>query len=247
MRRTRTLLAAVLAASVMASCASEEAVPTTTVAPATTTTSTSTTSTTSSTTTTTIPIAPPPTDVVLTVPSTVPAPRKTGNGPCVDPEGADYCIWGTQPVDLTVNNSRKATMNTGLRQVFTAVSKKMSTVEIVLESRTIGALVPATESTTADQLCVRITLMSSMGLPIATTGLVTGSTKGIRQQITVPLESALVPGAQHKIQIEKSAACLGRDLSTYVAMSSNYKYPRKFGRMSVDGKSSDGSLWARID
>ncbi|MFM9132150.1 MAG: hypothetical protein ACKORY_05370, partial [Actinomycetota bacterium] len=140
MRRTRTLLAAVLAASVLASCASEEAVPTTTVAPATTTTSTSTTSTTS-TTTTTIPIAPPPTDVVLTVPSTVPAPRKTGNGPCADPEGADYCIWGTQPVDLTVNNSRKATMNTGLRQVFTAVSKKMSTVEIVLESRTIGALV----------------------------------------------------------------------------------------------------------
>lgn len=246
MRTMRILAAGVLAASLLASCASEEAVPTTTVAPATTTTST--TSTTSTTTTsTTIPIAPPPTDVVLTVPSTVPAPRKTGNGPCVDPEGADYCIWGTQPVDLTVNNSRKAVINSGLRQVFTAVSKKMSTVELVLESRTIGALVPATETTTADQLCVRITLMSSMGLPIATTGLVTASTKGIRQQITVPLESALIPGAQHKIQIEKSAACLSRDLATYVAMSSNYKYPRKYGRMSIDGKSSDGSLWARID
>ncbi len=244
MRTTRLLAAGVLSAALLAACASEEVVPTTTVAQSTTTT-TSTTSTT--TTSTTIPIAPPPTDVVLTVPSTVPAPRKTGNGPCADPDGADYCIWGTQPVDLTVNNSRKALMNTGMRQVFTAVSKKMSTVEMVLESRTIGALVPASETTTADQLCVRITLMSSMGLPIATTGLVTGSTKGIRQQIVVPLESALIPGAQHKIQIEKSAACLSRDLSTYVAMSSNYKYPRKYGRMSIDGKSSDGSLWARID
>jgi hypothetical protein len=246
MRTSRLAIAAVLAASLLASCGKKEAAPTTTVAPATTTT-TSTTTTSTTTTTTTIPIAPPPTDVVLTVPSTVPTPRKTGNGPCVDPDGTDYCIWGTQPVDLTVNNSRKATMNTGLRQVFTAVSKKMSTVEMVLESRTIGALVPATETTTADQLCVRVTLMSSMGLPIATTGLVTGSTKGVRQQITVPLESALVPGAEHKIQIEKAAACLGRDLSTYVAMSSNYKYPRKYGRMSIDGKSSDGSLWARID
>ena len=245
MRTMRILAAGVLAASLLASCASEDVAPTTTVAPSTTSTTSTTTSTT--TTSTTIPIAPPPTDVVPTVPSTVPAPRKTGNGPCVDPEGADYCIWGTQPVDLTVNNSRKAVMNTGLRQVFTAVSKKMSTVELVLESRTIGALVPATEATTADQLCVRITLMSSMGLPIATTGLVTGSTKGIRQQITIPLESALIPGAQHKIQIEKSAACLSRDLATYVAMSSNYKYPRKYGRMSIDGKSSDGSLWARID
>jgi hypothetical protein len=148
---------------------------------------------------------------------------------------------------LTVNNSRKVTMNTGARQGFTAVEKKMSTVELLLESTSIGALVPATETTASNDVCVRVTLMTELGLPIATTGLVTASSKGIRQQLTVPLASALVPGALHKIQIEKGPACWLRDLSTYVAMSSDYKYPRKYGRMSIDGKSSDGSLWARID
>ena len=228
----------------IAACGKKEAVPTTTTAPATTTTSTTTTSTTTS---TTIPVAPLPTDVELTVPSTVPASRKTGNGPCVDPEGSQYCVWGTQPVQLTVNNSRKVTMNTGTRQGFTAVEKRMSTVELLLESTSIGALVPATETTASNDVCVRVTLMTELGLPIATTGLVTASSKGIRQQLTVPLASALVPGALHKIQIEKGPACWLRDLSTYVAMSSDYKYPRKYGRMSIDGKSSDGSLWARID
>ena len=243
MKSTRRILAVVLMTVSIAACGKKEAVPTTTTAPSTTTTSTTTTTTT----TTTIPVAPLPTDVELTVPSTVPASRKTGNGPCVDPEGSQYCVWGTQPVQLTVNNSRKVTMNTGARQGFTAVEKKMSTVELLLESTSIGALVPATETTASNDVCVRVTLMTELGLPIATTGLVTASSKGIRQQLTVPLASALVPGALHKIQIEKGPACWLRDLSTYVAMSSDYKYPRKYGRMSIDGKSSDGSLWARID
>lgn len=245
MKKTRVTLAVVLAVVALAACGKKEAAPTTTTSTSSTT-STSTTSTVAPT-TTTIPVAPLPTDVVLTVPSTVPASRKTGNGPCVDPEGAQYCVWGTKPVQLTVNNSRKAAMNTGLRQGFTAVSKRMSTVEIVLESTSIGALTPATETTASADVCVRVTLMTDLGLPIATTGLVTSSTKGVHQQIKVPLASALVPGALHKIQVEKGPACWLRDLSTYVAMSSNYKYPRKYGRLSIDGKSSDGSVWARID
>jgi hypothetical protein len=244
MKTARKTLVVVLSVVTLASCGKKEAVPTTTTSSTSTTTSTTTTV---APTTTTIPVAPIPTDVELTVPSTVPASRKTGNGPCVDPDGSQYCVWGTQPVQLTVNNSRKATMNTGARQGFTAVKKRMTSVEILLESTSIGALVPATETTAANDVCVRVTLMTELGLPIATTGLVTSSTKGIRQQLTVPLASALVPGALHKIQLEKGPACWLRDLSTYVAMSSNYKYPSKYGRMSIDGKSSDGSLWARID
>ena len=245
MKSTRIVLALVLASVGLVACGKKEAVPTTTTSSSTST-STSTTSTVAPT-TTTIPIAPLPTDVELTVPSTVPASRKTGNGPCEDAEGAQYCVWGTQPVQLTVNNSRKVSLNTGLRQGFTAVQKRMTVVEMLLESTSIGALVPATETTASNDVCVRVTLMTELGLPIATTGLVTSSTKGIRQQIKVPLASALVPGALHKIQVEKGPACWLRDLSTYVAMSSNYKYPRKYGRMSIDGKSSDGSLWARVD
>lgn len=244
MKSVRIALAVTLASVGLVACGKKDAAPTTTTTAPTTSTSTTTTV---APTTTTIPIAPVPSDVVLTVPSTVPASRKTGNGPCADPSDAQYCVWGTQPVQLTVNNSRKVTMNTGLRQGFTAVEKRMSSVEILLESTSIGALVPATETTASNDVCVRVTLMTELGLPIATTGLVTSSTKGIRQQITVPLASALVPGALHKVQLEKGPACWLRDLSTYVAMSSNYKYPRKYGRMSVDGKSSDGSLWARID
>ena len=244
MKSVRIALAVTLASVGLVACGKKDAAPTTTTTAPTTSTSTTTTV---APTTTTIPIAPVPSEVVLTVPSTVPASRKTGNGPCADPADAQYCVWGTQPVQLTVNNSRKVTMNTGLRQGFTAVEKRMSSVEILLESTSIGALVPATETTASNDVCVRVTLMTELGLPIATTGLVTSSTKGIRQQITVPLASALVPGALHKMQLEKGPACWLRDLSTYVAMSSNYKYPRKYGRMSVDGKSSDGSLWARID
>ena len=244
--RTRTTTAFVTAVVLLLpACGSSEAEPTTTTAAPTTTSTTSTTTTT--TTTTTIPIAPEISVVTLPVPSTVPESRKKGIGPCEDPSGAQYCIWGTPPVDLTVNNSRKVTMTEKLRQGFTAVGKSIDTIELLLESTSIGALTPASETTTLDELCVRVSLTTDIGLPIATTGLVTASTKGRRQQIVVPLESALVPGALHKIQIEKGPACASRDLSTYFAMSTDYKYPRKYGRASVDGKSSDGSLWARID
>ena len=246
MRRVPALVMTVaLVAPVLAGCSKKEpvAAPTTTTS----TTTTSTTTTTVAPTTTTIPVAPPPTDVELTVPSTVPVSRKTGEGPCVDKTGTQYCVWGSYPIDRTVNNSRRVVMDTGVRQGFTAVSKRVKSVELVLESTTIGALVPATETTTNDQVCVRVSLMSSMGLPIATMGLVTSSTRGVRQTITVPLESAVVKGALNKLEIQKGPACAAKDLATYFAMSSDYKYPKAFGRASVDGKSSTGSLWARVN
>lgn len=241
----RISVAVLVAVTALTACSKKEpvAAPSTTVA----TTTTSTTSTTVAPTTTTIPVAPPPTDVVLTVPSTLPVSRKTGEGPCADKSGTQYCVWGSYPIDDTVTNSRRVVIGTGVRQGFTAVTKKVSSVEIVLESATIGALVPASETTTNDQICVRVSLMSEMGLPIATMGLVTSSTKGIRQLLTVPLATAVVKGALNKMQIEKGPACSARDLATYFAMSSDYKYPRAYGRASVDGKSSTGSLWARID
>lgn len=231
---------------VVSSCSGGSAEPTSTTMSSTTT-STSTSTTTTSTTTTTIPIAPPPTDVQLTVPETVPKARRTGYGPCENSEGAQYCVWGTRPLPLTVINSRKAAFIGWMRQGFTPVSRTISGVTLLLESRTVGALTLATEETTRDQVCVRVTLTSDMGLPIATAALVTASDKGVRQEIRVPLESSVVPGALHKLMIEKGPACTARDLATYVAMSSNFKYPREFGKLSVDGKVSIGSLWARID
>lgn len=211
--------------------------PTTTVAATTSTT----------TTTTTIPIAPPPTDVELTVPSTVPAPRRTGYGPCEQSSGTQYCIWGTPPVPLTVINSRKAAFAGWLRQGFTPVGKTVSGVTLILESKTVGALKVATEETTREQVCIRVTITSEMGLPIATAALVSTSTKGVRQQVRVPMETAVVPGALHKLMVEKGPACAANDMSTYLAMSTDFKYPRKFGKLAVDGKVSIGSLWARID
>ena len=148
---------------------------------------------------------------------------------------------------LTVINSRKAEVVGWMRQGFTPVEKMVSGVTLVLESKTIGALKVATEETTRDQVCIRVTLTSEMGLPIATAALVSSSSKGVRQQVRVPLETAVVPGALHKLMVEKGPACLANDLSTYVAMSSNFKYPREFGKLSIDGKVSTGSLWARID
>lgn len=240
----RAVTAGALLVAGLSACSKKDA------APAPTTTSTTTTSTSTTTTvpptTTTIPVAPPPTDVVLTVPSTVPVSRKTGEGPCADKSGTQYCVWGSYPIDRTIVNSRRVTIDSVVRQGFTAVTKRVRSIELVLESTAIGALVPATETTTNDQICVRVSLMSGMGLPIATTGLVTSSTKGIRQQLTVPLTSAVVVGALNKVQVEKGPACATRDLATYFAMSSDYKYPRAYGRASVDGKASTGSLWARI-
>ena len=245
-RSTRLMATMTMVLSVTACSGSSAPATTTTAAPSTTTSSTTTTTSTT-TSTTTIPIAPPPTDVQLTVPSTLPAPRRTGYGPCEDPSGAEYCIWGTPPVPLTVINSRKAEFAGWLRQGFTPVHKKISNVTLLLESKTVGALTVATEETTREQVCLRVTLMSDMGLPIATTALVTASTKGVKQQIKVPMTSAVVPGALHKLMIEKGPACTTNDLSTYVAMSSNFKYPRAYGKLAVDGKVSEGSLWARID
>jgi hypothetical protein len=37
------------------------------------------------------------------------------------------------------------------------------------------------------------------------------------------------------------------DLSVMVAMSSDYKYPSKYGTLKIDGRKSNGSLWAVID
>ena len=240
----RTIALSALVIAGLSACSKKDAAP----APTTTTTTTSTsTTTTVPPTTTTIPVAPPPTDVVLTVPSTLPVSRKTGEGPCADKSGTQYCVWGSYPIDRTIVNSRTVVIGTVVRQGFTAVGKRVRSIELVLESTSIGALVPATETTTNDQICVRVSLMSGMGLPIATTGLVTSATRGIRQQLTVPLASAVVMGALNKIQVEKGPACASRDLATYFAMSSDYKYPRAYGRASVDGNASTGSLWARID
>lgn len=72
------------------------------------------------------------------------------------------------------------------------------------------------------------------------------NTTGVRQRVTMPVINALIPGTKHSLKIQKGPACVGLDLSVMVAMSSQYKYPAKYGTLTIDGSKSTGSLWALI-
>ncbi|MBM3718049.1 MAG: hypothetical protein FJW53_03640 [Actinobacteria bacterium] len=242
-----------LAVAVMllvAACSSGEAAPTTTL-PTTSTSTTSTTSTTTTTTTTTsstIPVAP---ETVPLVPSTtkpVEKPRpKNATGPCESSDGTVYCVWGNKPMDRTVNNSRIAQFNLSIDQVFTATDEYVSAATVEITSLTIGTLTEATDQTTNDQVCVRVTLGAEGGLPAASIGYTVKSTRGATQQLEVPLESVLIPNERYVLSIVRGPACAARDIATFVAMSSKWKYPKSSGSLTLDGRVSIGSLWARLD
>jgi len=240
----------VAATLLVAACSGGEAAPTTTVATTTTSTSTTTTTTitTTTTTTTTIPVAPETVPIVPSTTKPIETPRPANaTGPCESPDGTVYCVWGTKPVDLTVNNSRIAEFNLSIDQVFTATDEYVSSATVEITSRTIGTLTEATDQTTNDQVCVRVNLGAEGGLPAASIGYTVKTTRGATQQLEVPLESALIPNERYVLSIVKGPACAARDIATFVAMSSKWKYPKKSGSLTLDGRDSIGSLWARID
>jgi hypothetical protein len=172
--------------------------------------------------------------------------RKTA-GPCVGAGEIDYCVWGTRPVDKTISNSRRAEFVSVIEQGFTSMSDSMETVQMEFESRTIGKFVAATEATDPNAICMQVSIASSQGLPLSTMAYTHKDSKGVRQRVTIPVVNALIPGTKHLLKIQKGPACAVHDLSVMVAMSSKYKYPSKYGTLTIDGRKSTGSLWALID
>ena len=209
-------------------------------------TTSSTTTTSTTTTTTTIPVAPEISTPTETVPVIKPEGRKT-TGPCVGAGKVDYCVWGTRPVDKTITNSRRVEFVSMVEQGFTSMSDSMETVQMEFESRTIGKFIEATEATDPNAICVQVSIASSQGLPLSTMAYTDRDGTGVRQRVTMPVVNALIPGAKHALKIQKGPACLVQDLSVMVAMSSDYKYPSKYGTLKIDGRKSNGSLWAVID
>jgi hypothetical protein len=227
----------------LAACSGSSSAPTTTATTSTTTT-TSTTSTT--TTTTTIPVAPEISSPAETVPVIKTEGRKTA-GPCVDVGVVDYCVWGTRPVDKTITNSRSVEFTSVIEQGFTSMSDSMNTIQMEFESRVIGKFIEATEATDPNAICMQVSIASFQGLPLSTMSYTDRDGTGVRQRITMPVVNALIPGTKHSLKIQKGPACTSHDLSVMVAMSSQYKYPSKYGTLKVDGRKSIGSLWALID
>jgi len=227
----------------LAACSGKSSTPTTTTA---TTTSTTTSTTTTTTTTTTIPVAPEISSPALTVPVIKTEGRKTA-GPCVDIGVVDYCVWGTRPVDKTITNSRSVEFASVIEQGFTSMSDSMETIQMEFESRVIGKFIEATEATDPNAICMQVSIASFQGLPLSTMSYTDKDGTGVRQRITMPVVNALIPGTKHSLKIQKGPACASHDLSVMVAMSSQYKYPSKYGTLTVDGRKSIGSLWALID
>jgi len=226
----------------LAACSGKSSAPTTTTSTSTTTTSTTSTTTT----TTTIPVAP----IISSPAETVPVIKTEGHktaGPCVGVGKVDYCVWGTRPVDKTITNSRSVEFASVIEQGFTSMSDSMNTVKMEFESRTIGKFIEATEATDPNAICIQVSIASSQGLPLSTMSYTHKNATGVRQRVTMPVVNALIPGAKHSLKIQKGPACVEHDLSVMVAMSSQYKYPTKYGTLKVDGSKSTGSLWALID
>ena len=185
-------------------------------------------------------------------PSSTPIPEpevpraKLAADECEYPEGSHYCIWGTEPIDLVVNNSRIAYIQQSVVQSFTAASDQISMVEVPLQTSDIGELVVLNQS--QNQLaCVSVHLMSESGLRIASVFYGDAGGVGRLQQVEVPLIASLLVGRKFQLQISKEPACSSRSLAVRIATSSLWKYPKASGSLIIDTNSSIGSLWARIE
>ena len=116
----------------LAACSGKGSTTTTTSSTSTTTSTTTTSTTTTS--TTTIPVAPEISTPAETIPVIKTEGRKTA-GPCVGVSDADYCVWGTRPIDKTITNSRRVAFDSLIEQGFTSMSDSLDTVEMDFESK----------------------------------------------------------------------------------------------------------------
>lgn len=185
-------------------------------------------------------------------PSSTPIPEpevpraKLAADECEYPEGSHYCIWGTEPIDLVVNNSRVANVQQSVVQSFSAVSNQISMVEVPLQTSDIGELVFLKQSQ-KQFACVSVHLMTESGLRIASAFYGDAGGVGRLQQVEVPLIASIQVGKKYQLEVSKELACVSRSLAVRIATSSLWKYPKSSGSLIVDSNSSIGSLWARID
>jgi hypothetical protein len=166
---------------------------------------------------------------------------------CEYPKGSHYCIWGTEPIDLVVNNSRVAYVQQGVVQSFTAVSRQISMIKVPLQTSDIGELVLLNQGQTELVACLSVHLMSESGVRISSAIYGDAGGVGRLQQVEVPMAASLLVGRKFQIQISKESACLSRSLAVRIAMSSQWKYPKASGRLFLDSNVSSGSIWARIE
>ena len=229
----------------LSACTSTESTVVTTVAPSSSTTVVTTT-TLPSTTTSTLPPLTNSTSTTSIPEAEVPR-AKFAVDACEFPKGSQYCVWGTEPLDLVVNNSRIADVQQRVVQSFTAASNEVSMVELPLQTSDIGELV-LIDRLQAEQLpCLSVHLTSESGYRIASAVYRDAGGTGRQQRVEVPLVAKLRVGKKYNIRIEKEPACAARSLAIRIAMSSLWKYPKAFGELSVDSRTSIGSLWARIN
>jgi len=245
--KLHTLAAALTGIMFMVSCSGGSSSVVTTVAPSTTTSTTSTTSTTTTTTTTTtLPIAPPVAPPVGTVPKKKPVAEKS-SGPCVGLKKADYCVWGTYPIDKSATNSTKINIAQSVMQTFTSVTNSVKSVQVEIESPSIGLLIEATEATDPNAICLQASIVASNGLPMSTMAYTTKNEIGMRQKVTATVDSALIIGAKYSFILQKGPACMTRELSSMAASIAAYQYPAKYGSLKVDSEELSWSLWAVIN
>lgn len=192
---------------------------------------------------TTVPEAPRPS---FSFPTNRPTVR-LATGPCEVPGDSHYCVWGTRPVELTVNNSRQAEFASSASQTFTALSQGMNNVRTEIGVEGAGRLEPAPEGAMPATVCVALVLMTEVGLEIGRSDLVSGGDGTTTEAVDVPLNTGLIPGARYALEVRQMPACAGKTMRVMVAMSSSWKYPRSAGSLTIDGHESIGSLWARID
>lgn len=192
---------------------------------------------------TTLPEVLPP---LVTAPSVSPRPRRAVE-PCDEPEGTDYCVWGTSPIDLTVNNSRRATFVTSVRQTFVALSEEVESVRLVIGATGSGGFSSVAAGAPLSSVCLSVVLSTETGLEVGRLDLESTDTRGVVEDITSPLLIGLLPGTVYAIAIEAMPGCAGKIFATMVAMSSDWKYPAASGRLEIDGRRSSGSIWAEVD
>jgi hypothetical protein len=206
--------------------------------------------------TTSTSLKPPATTVTLprfpATPANTPIPEpevpraKIAAGECEHPEGSHYCIWGTEPLDLVVNNSSIANVQHNMVQTFTAVRDKISMVELALQTFDTGELLLLNPSQSQTIACISVHLMSESGLRIASASYGDAGGFGRLQQVEAPLNASLVVGRKYQLQIVKEPACVSRSLAVRIATASAWRYPKASGRLFLDSEKWTGSLWARI-
>jgi hypothetical protein len=187
------------------------------------------------------------------LPSSTPIPEpkipraKLATDKCQFPEGSHYCIWGTEPLDLVVNNSSIAAVQQNVAQTFTAASDKISMVELPLQTSDIGELVLLNQSQSQAIACLSVHLVSEGGRRIASAYYADAGGVGRLQLVEAPLAASVQVRGRYKLEVLKEPACVSRSLAVRIATASAWRYPKASGRLFLDAQTSIGSLWARIN